>query len=375
MSKNILIKGGRLLDINNGYHFDNKDILIEDGIIKQIKNEIKEIDNCNVLKLSGEVVSPGFIDIHSHVFYGETSLGIEPDIVGVNIGTTTLFDAGSSGAKNYEKFFQNVIKKSVTRVYCLINIAYTGLEKPRYEIADLNNINIDSLKTVVEKNRNYIKGIKARASASTVGELGIIPIKIAKRTAAELGLPLVVHIGNYPPKIEEVLSVMDKGDIITHCFHGKPNGIMDENGLIRKEVRDAKERGVLFDVGHGTSSFNSNIARKAMKQGFLPDIISTDIYRDNYKGPVYSLITTVNKLIALGMSIEECVSRVTTSPAKTFNLDGLGVIREGAKGDLTIFDIIEEPIELKDSDGNIFSGEEYIKAKYAVIDGLVISIK
>ncbi|NPV44992.1 MAG: amidohydrolase/deacetylase family metallohydrolase [Firmicutes bacterium] len=373
--KRLLVKGGKLLDIQNGYRFDQKEIYIESGVIKDIGGDIRLEGECEILELAGQIVTPGFIDIHTHVYPGKTNLGIEPDVVGINTGVTTVFDAGSAGAENFRDFYSDVILKSTTGVYSLINIALSGLERERYELADIKNIDVSALKEVVKNNREHIKGIKARASATAVGDMGLKPIEMAKKAADELGLPLMVHIGNYPPDIRDVLNLLDKGDIVTHCFHGKPNGLLDENGNIRKETERAISRGVMFDIGHGTSSFNYRTAKKAAQQGFYPDIISTDIYRQNYRGPVYSLAATLNKIMALGVGIEECIRKVTAVPAETFGLMGLGQLRAGYSGDLTVFYLKSGPVEFEDSDGNTFSGVEYIEVTHTVKNGRVIEFK
>lgn len=366
MFEKLLIKGGRVLDIENGYEYHKKDILLENGVICEISEDIPPQDGFETLYLEEHVISPGFIDIHTHVFTDKTSLGIAPDLIGLKTGCTTLFDAGSAGANNFQRFHDEVIATCKTRVLSLINLAKSGLEQERYELADLKNIDLDALKDTVAKYRNEIVGIKARASASTVGDLGIEPIRIAKKVAQELGLPLVVHIGNEPPKIEEVLSILGNGDVITHCFHGKPNGLLDVNGKVKKETKEAIQRGVLFDVGHGTSSFNFNTASKAIEQGFTPDIISTDIYQQNFNGPVYSLAKTIDKLMALGLTPGECIRKVTTIPAKAFNLSDLGQLKEGYKGELTIFKLNQEDILLQDSESNSLKGSISIKVTHVV---------
>lgn len=374
MGKSIVIKGGKLLDPKNQYRLDIKDIFIENGKIVAIKDEIEVTEGMEVLPLKGEIVTPGWIDIHTHV-YQAVSLGIQADTIGVQTGVTTVFDAGSSGAQNFVDFKEKTIDQSKTKVYALLNAASRGLEKERYELADLAGIDPEAVAKVVGEYPQEIVGIKARASASTVGELGIQPIAKAKEIAKGLGLPLVVHIGNCPPTIEEVLALMEKGDVITHCFHGKANGLLGEDGNIRPEAWEAKERGVCFDIGHGTSSFNFKVAAQALEQNFIPDIISTDIYLQNYQGPVYSLAMTINKMLALGMSLDNCIAKVTTVPAQIFNLENRGMLKEGAVGDLTIFKLIQEDVSLKDSDGNLLDGKELLQVTHCVKDGEVILVK
>lgn len=374
MTNSILIKGGKLLDISSGYNFTKKDICINNGLITEIEDDISPVENINTIYLDDEIVAPGFIDIHTHVYKG-TALGVEPDEVGIKRGVTTLFDAGSSGPKNFEDFFSKNIKDSTTSVFSLLNIAYNGLENLRYELSDMNNIRVDKVKEIVNMHKDYIKGIKARASATTVGELGIKPIELAKKVASDLKLPLVVHIGNYPPYIDDVLDILDKGDVVTHCYHGKANGLLDEKGDLKKSTQNAIKRGVCFDIGHGTSSFNFNTAKKAISQGFYPDIISTDIYKDNINGPVYSLETTINKLIGLGIDIDSALSKVTAVPADIFKLQGYGRIEKGFLGDLTIFSIKDEVKILTDSDGNSIETNKHIKTSHVIKSGEIFEIE
>ncbi len=374
MNKKLLLKGGKILDIVSGYNLEIKDVLVDNGIITQISDDIVPAEGFEIVHLNGHIVAPGFIDIHTHVYTGNTSLGIDPDIIGLQTGCTTVFDAGSAGAKNFERFYKEIISKSKTRVLSLLNLASPGLEQERYELANYENIDIEALKETVTKYKGEIVGIKARASASTVGDLGIEPIKIAKQVAVEVGLPLVVHIGNAPPTIEEVLSILGQGDVITHCFHGKSNGLLDEKGLLKKETQEAIKRGVLFDVGHGTSSFSFKTAEKALKQGFIPDIISTDIYLQNYNGPVYSLVKTLEKFMALGLSLGDCIKKVTAIPAQTFGLRDLGHLKEGYKGELTIFEVNHEDVCLMDSEGNTLKGNTTIKITHVVKDSVIIDV-
>lgn len=370
MSKKLIIKGGKLLDLHSGFKYESRDLLVEDGIIKKIGEDI-EAEGAEYLKLNGEIITPGFIDVHTHVYTGNTSLGINADTVGVNTGTTTVFDAGSSGAANFQDFRSKVIEKSETRVIALLNVASQGLAAGLSELTDLKNIDFEAIKETVQKNQDIIKGIKARASASVVGQLGIKPIETAKDIAVRLGLPLVVHIGNYPPAIEDVLAIMQKGDVITHCYHGKPNGLLKADGSIKEETLRAIDRGVIFDVGHGTASFNFITAKRAMKQGFYPSSISTDIYIKNYKGPVHSLAVTMSKLLNLGLSLEECVTKVTTIPMESFKLKKIGAIKEGYFADFTIVNVKDAPVKYIDSDGNILEGNKAIEVVYSIRSGVV----
>ncbi|WP_066505823.1 amidohydrolase/deacetylase family metallohydrolase [Abyssisolibacter fermentans] len=373
MKEKLIIKNATILDIDSGYKYEKRNIYIENGKIKKILDKEILIDGAKYFDAEGYIVSPGFIDIHSHL-YTATSLGIDADTVGISTGVTTIFDAGSCGPLNIDDFYKKNIINNTTDTYVLLNIAKTGLIKERYEIADLNNIDEELIYETVKKYPNLIKGIKARASASTVGTLGITPIEIAKKIAIKAGLPLMVHIGNYPPKLDDVLNLLDKGDVVTHTYHGKVNGLLNDSKIIQKAI-EAKSRGVFWDVGHGTSSFNFNTANKAFNQGFYPDTISTDIYKQNYKYPVKSLADTINKIISLGLSVEECITKVTSNPAKVFNLNNVGAIKIDYKADLTVFKIENKKLIYNDSDGNEITSNMGIKVLYTVKNGEIYELQ
>lgn len=372
--RKILIKNAKLLDLSTGYRYSKKDVLIKGDLIDLIEDDIQLTADTIQINSDDYILSPGFIDIHTHVYPERTKLGIKADTVGVHRGVTTLFDAGSQGPGNYHDFHNEVVLKNKTNVYAFLNIAKTGLEKDRYEISSLDNIDNDMVKEVYYNNKQFIKGIKVRASASTVGELGMKPILIAKAVSKELGIPLIVHIGNYPPCIDDVLSIMEKGDVVTHTFHGKSNGLFMDS-KIRTSFIDAKKRGVLFDVGHGSSSFNFRVFKSALKEGFYPDFISTDIYIDNINGPVYSLEYTVNKMIALGLDMETCISRVTYLPAKHFGLDKIGRLKVGYKADLTLFNIDEKEKTYIDSDKNVLASTKNVTTHIVIKNGEIIGQK
>lgn len=360
-----VIKNGRLLDSKNNFHMTRADILIEDGIIKKIGENINEEDS-KVIDVKGSIVAPGFIDIHVHCFPKGTAISSLPDEIGVKRGVTSIIDAGTSGADTIDDFYENFIKKSKTRIFAYLNIAHQGL-KTLSELSDMKNIDKEKIKESLEKYPEIIVGLKARASGSVVKENGVNPIAEGKKIASEFEIPLVVHIGNAPPKVEEVLNLLGEGDVVTHCYNNKANGLIRE-GKVIPEAREAIKRGVLFDIGHGSESFSLDTAEEGIKEGFEADMISTDLYERNMITPVGSLENTINKMIYLGWSVEKCVEKVTYEPARAFKLKGLGELKEGYMGDLTIFDIVENgKLELKDSVNKVITAEKYIKTKYVFV--------
>lgn len=369
MKNKLLVKGGRLIDPAGGYHGEVQDILIEDGYFTRIGPALVQDDQTAVLKLDGQYVSPGFIDAHAHV-YTAVSLGVDADEVGVKTGTTTVVDAGSAGPANIEDFIERDIKRCKTRIFSAMHYAKTGLLNPP-EADREDKYDLEMAARAYQKYRSHIVGIKARASKSCVGDLGIISIRAGKKLAKELAIPLIVHIGNMPPTVEAVLELMEAGDIITHAFHGKANNLFAD-GQMKPETRQARERGVLFDIGHGKESYNFNTGKIAMELGFYPDMISTDIHGLNYQGPVYSLSVTMDKMLAMGFELKDCIEKVTTNPAKYLHLDKLGSIRTGYHGDLTIFNLQDGAYQFTDSDGNHLDGHQSIQVDYTVIAGEVV---
>lgn len=352
--KELILKGGRLISPQIGLSGVKKDIRIKDGVIVEIADDIAS--DVNVLDVTGKYVSPGFIDIHTHV-YPKADLGVDPDIVGITRGSTTVFDAGSSGAENFEDFKTNYIDKSKTKVISLLNVSKKGL-LVAHELNEESNIDEQKLIEVVSKYPKDIRGLKARASGSVVGKLGFEPIRRAANIAHKVKLPLMVHVGNRPPKLEDVLNVLTKGDVVTHGFNGKEFGLIRDGDVI-SEAKAARERGVLFDVGHGEASFNFNVYKKALSLGFDCDNISTDIHSRNYDGNVKSLSYIASKVIACGEPFMDAISKITEEPANIFNLKDRGYLKEGYLADINIFTFEKCNEPIKDADGN----EENLKEK------------
>ena len=335
------------------------DVVIRDGRIAEVgKNLPSEGERVDA---SGCYVTPGFIDIHTHV-YPKSFLGLDPDVLGLQRGATTVLDAGSSGADTYEDFRTNYIDKAQTKVFTLLNISKEGILRG-HELNDPSKVDVDACKRVISEHRDNIVGIKARASASVVGDQGLRPIVVASRTAHEVGLPLFVHIGHFPPALYDVL---EDGDGITHAFHGKPGGIIGEDGKIMPQALHARSRGVRFDVGHGIESFSFRTYEKALALDFDCDTISTDLHVQNYEGPVYSIAAVMSKLVSLGESFADAVAKVTSAPAAQFHLAGLGHIAPGMIGDLNLISYEDSDDVVADSMGDTIR----LKKKISVVESI-----
>lgn len=320
---------------------------------------------------SGCLVTPGLIDLHVHVFEHRTPLGVHADLIGVAQGVTTVVDAGSTGSRDFPSFLTEVVQVNQTQVLLWINIASQGLCDGLAELADLSQLKPEETEELIGQ-YPLIRGIKARISSSVVKESGLKPLLIAKELARKVKLPLMVHIGNAPPPLGEILDLLDGGDVVTHAFHGKLGGIFDGNGELIPEANRALKRGVLFDVGHGSSSFSFRTMKRAKKLQIPPHTISTDLYRQNMDGPVVSLVTTMNKFLALGFSLEEVVKASTWMPAEVLGLaDEIGTLKEQTIADLSILKIISHPTPLFDSENEELVGNPQLHALYTIKSGKV----
>ncbi|EGL13051.1 MULTISPECIES: amidohydrolase/deacetylase family metallohydrolase [unclassified Paenibacillus] len=373
MKADLLIHGGTVIDPSTGIS-GAFDVAVSGGKITGVfKPGTAAIEAGQTLDASGSYVSPGFIDIHTHIYEGVPAMGVAPDRVGIDQGVTTVVDAGSSGAANFDDFVRRSIEPSKSRVYAWLNISAPGLVEGRSELADLTKLDPKEVLAVIDRNRDRIIGIKARMSGSVVKTSGIRPLQIAKDTAREAGLPVMVHIGNAPPQLGDVLDLLEAGDVVTHAFHGKAGGILSpDGGPIPQAVR-ALERGVLFDVGHGSSSFSFDTMVKAKELGIDPYSISTDLYLENLeRGPVYSLALTMTKLLAMGYSLEQVVAWSTVAPAKAIQRENeIGTLREGAEADITVFRLVQEPVSLTDSEGKTVQYDQQLLPQYTLRAGAI----
>ncbi|UQY43682.1 amidohydrolase/deacetylase family metallohydrolase [Erwinia sp. PK3-005] len=344
------------------------DIAIQDGKIAavgQVSGQAKD-----ERLLDGTVyLSAGWIDSHVHCYPKSPIYHDEADNIGVATGVTTVVDAGSTGAADVDDLWQ-LTRKAQTQVYALLNIARTGIVTQN-ELADLKQIDKSAVRAALQRLPGFIIGIKARISSSVVGENGIRPLQLAKEIQQENGgLPLMVHIGNNPPNLDEIAEQLSAGDIITHCYNGKPNRILTPEGELRQAVKKALQRGVRLDVGHGSASFSFEVARRAIAQGILPDTISSDIYcRNRIDGPVKSLAHVMSKFFSIGMTLSQIIDCVTWKAAEGLRLTHKGRLEPGFDADLTLFTLSNEARPLLDSEGETLEGQTHFTPLAAVVAG------
>ena len=351
MEGGILLRNLRLVGVP-GHGDCLEDVLIGvDGRIGEIGSGLEQPQGCSNHECAGAFASAGWIDLHCHVYEKVSEFGLNPDLIGESCGVTTIVDAGSAGEATFEGFKDYVAGSAKTRTLAFLNIGSIGLIKSSIsEVYDISFIDVPATIRCAENHPALVCGIKVRASGVIVRDLGIMPLKLGKKCARVLGLPLLVHIGEPPPVLEEVLVQLDAGDIVTHCFNGKPGGnIFDNGGSLLPEAGAALDRGVLFDVGHGAASFSFAIGERAMQQGIVPHIISTDLHVRSRPGVVRDLATTMSKMLYLGMNLEEIIEAVTSTPARSIGRLELAAVKPGAEANITLFEVVKESKEVFDS--------------------------
>ncbi|VYU46738.1 amidohydrolase/deacetylase family metallohydrolase [Metakosakonia massiliensis] len=344
------------------------DIAIKDGKIAQMG--ITEGQATKTVDLAGKhYVSAGWIDAHVHCYPRSPIYHDQPDIIGIATGVTTVIDAGSTGADDIDDFY-TLTREAVTDVYALLNISRVGLIAQN-ELADMNNINAEALQQAVKRHPDFIVGLKARMSSSVVGDNGIAPLTRAKALQQENGnLPLMVHIGNNPPDLDEIAERLSAGDIITHCYNGKPNRILTPAGELRASITRAIARGVRLDVGHGSASLSFAVAKQAIGLGILPHTISSDIYcRNRINGPVYSLAKVMSKFLALGMTLPQVIACVTEHAADGLRLRRKGRLAAGYDADLTIFDLRRQLVLFRDAENDSLQADQLLTPLAAIRAG------
>lgn len=348
------------------------DIVVEDGKIGQITDAGQAQGD---VRWDGNVrpayVSSGWIDMHVHAFPEFDPYGDEIDEIGVKQGVATIVDAGSCGAERMGDLAASG-ERADTNLLAFLNISRIGLQRID-ELSKLSWINREEVKRAIADYPDSIIGLKARISQSVVKENGTEPLRIARELSEETGLPLMVHIGSAPPDIRDVITLLERKDIITHYLNGKANNLFSDSGEPLQVLIEAIRRGIHLDVGHGTASFSFRVAEAAKTHGIHPDTISTDIYRGNrLNGPVYSMSSVLSKFLYLGYSLEEVIAAVTSRAASWLGKEELGRIQVGDPANLTLFAVKEQASELVDSEGEKRTADRCIEAKGVVVHGKFI---
>jgi len=375
MQCDILIRGGEVVDPSQDLR-GVRDVAIADGRILAVEESLDRAEATHTVDARGLLVVPGLIDLHVHVYPHHMPLGLEADPLCPAGGVTTMLDAGSAGSRNFAGFRRDVIDRIDTQVFGLVNLASTGLIAADLgELVDRRHADPAGVLRTIDENPGVAVGVKIRAGKHIIGEgeQGWENFREAVLAARESGTWLMVHIGESPMTIPEMLEHLEPGDCITHCFKGGSTRILDDDDSVFSAVRDASEAGVIFDVGHGYGSFNWETCQASLDGGLEPTTISTDLHEKNLHGPVYDMPTTMSKFLHLGVPLERVVAMSTTRPAAVLGqADQLGTLRVGTVADVAVLERHVGRFKLTDSYRQDRVGEELLVASTTVRRGELV---
>ena len=364
----LLLRGGTVIDPASG-EARRSDIAVDGTTVTSI-GASTDATAARVLDCEGAFVTPGLIDSHTHIFSEVSKVGAPVDEAHLRRGVVAACDAGTAGASTFNAFKRYVADAARTRVLSFLNVSVLGLIDFRFgELLNPGTLVAEDALAVASANPGIVKGLKIRLSTDVVGDRCLELLGKAVALGEEAGLPLMVHIGETASPLAEILDLLRPGDLVAHCYTGKEHNIL-EDGKVSEAVWDARNRGVLFECAHGKSNFSYEVARPAIEQGFLPDIVCSDTSYRNWNGPVFDLLTTMSKLTALGVQLEDVVRLATVAPARALGLwdEGFGHIEVGGPAHLSVFELLEEEDDLPDAAGHSISAPR-LEARWTVAGG------
>ncbi len=373
MTYDLILRGGRVIDPSQ--NIDGvMDVGFSGGKSAGVAKSLKGGPKTEIRDVTGYIVTPGLIDMHTHVYWGGTSLGIDADEFCRTSGVTTSIDTGSAGPGNFAGFRRHVIERSEARILAYLHVSFAGIFgfSKTIMVGESENIRLMAPKEaaiVADANRDVIVGIKVRVGRHSSGDQGSAPLNMALQVAEEVGMPLMAHIDHPPPSYEEVLDVLRPGDVLTHAFRPFPNSPCTSQGTVKQAVLAARKRGVLFDIGHGQGSFAFKTARAMLANGFYPDTISSDVHALCIDGPAFDQVTTMSKFLCMGMPLVEVIKESTANAGMALRRPELGTLKAGSAGDATILSVKDGSFDYVDVVGEHLIGDKRIVSEGVVLKG------
>jgi dihydroorotase len=372
----LLIRGGTVIDPAQGIT-GRRDVGIRAGVIAAVEEDLPATTAGRVIDATGLLVTPGLIDLHAHVFFRVNSHAVDPSPLAAQSGTTTMVDCGSGGAATFDAFRHFVAAPAACRVLAFLNISIVGtIATP--ECGYGRFVDPNRAVATAEANRDLIVGIKVRGSRLAFGEDNTVqPVWHAKAAASAAGLPLMLHLGDPPPTVEQSIPILDRGDFVTHSYKGQPvTRLVDHEMRAKPVLREARERGVLIDVGHGSGSFSWPVAHALTEQGYWPDSISTDVHRGSLPLPIGADMPNVmSKFLHLGMPLVEVIRASTIRPAEAIGwADRIGSLAAGRTADVAILALEDGEFTLSDSRKRPETATRRLVARHTIVGGRVLEV-
>ena len=377
----LVIKGGEVIDPSQSLR-GKRDIGIRWGVIEAIEAEIPAARISKSIDASGKLVMPGLIDLHCHVYPYGSAIGIPADELVQFQGTTTVVSAGDAGVNNLAALRRYIVAQTRARMYAFLHIANNGLSAfPVAELYNIDNAQVEACAMALAENQDFLIGVKVRMSENVIFKHGLEPLKRGIQACEMCGWPakMMVHIGGVETGelMSDILNILRPGDVLTHAYSGAPNMAgaftnIVQDGKLLPAALAAKQRGVIFDVGHGGGSFDFTVAEVAIPAGCTPDTISSDmhVFSGNTPGVPF-LPNVMGKFMAMGFSLEQVVTMTTTAPARIINrAPKIGTLQVGAPGDVSIMDLVEGPVSFVDTRNNRRDGKAQLKPVQTVINGV-----
>ena len=373
MTYDLILRGGRVIDPSQ--KIDRvTDVAFANGKVAAVGDNLKTDAAADVRDVSGYIVTPGLIDLHTHVYWGGTSLGIDADQFARDSGVTTSIDTGSAGPGNFMGFRKHVIERSEARILAYLHISFAGIYgfSKTIMVGESEESRLMAPQDCVEvanANRDLIVGIKVRVGRHSSGTQGSSALGMALEVAEEVGMPLMAHIDHPPPSYEEVIGRLRPGDVLTHAFRPFPNAPVTAQGKVKQAVLDARARGVYFDIGHGKGSFSFKTTRAMLANGFYPDTISSDVHTLCIEGPAFDQVTTMSKFLCMGMALNDVIAASTVKAAVAVKRMELGSLKPGSAGDATILTVKNGKFDYVDVVGEHLVGDRRILSEGVVLRG------
>src|SRR5688572_10152473 len=359
----LVIKGGRVVDPSQRLQRDF-DIAVKGGKIAALDRDIPVSDATEVFDAKGRIVTAGLVDIHAHPRPGE----VTPQQI-LSHGVTTVVDGGSRGADGIQDMV-SVARNAPNRVRILINVSRLG-NQPSGELLNFDTANVEAARAAIRMHRDLIVGMKARLSRSYAGDRDLDTVRRAHEVTRSFDIPVMFHIGDTRSPLPDILALLREGDIVTHVYSPPPNNIFDGNGRILPQVREARRRGILFDIGNGRNGHITwEVADRALQQDFLPDTISSDLNGSGLKDQVFDFPNVLSKFLMLGMDVDQVIARGTVNSAKAIPaLKDFGTLKKGSVADIAVLELVNGSFEFVDNVNARRVGRQKLFARTVFVAG------